>query len=225
LDGSIPKTRDWLFRSAIVKANDPVPEHAVRLQFPLPDKMKMDWPDFPVISPDGRRVVLPGIAYGGSRHLWLRSLDSLTDQLLPGTEEAYAPFWSPDSRSFAFFTDASLRRINAAGGPAQTICNVSGSNPGGTWSRNGVILFSGTFGSGMFRVSAAGGEPESVIQLDKSRQETGQSFPQFLPDGRHFLYLSEGSGRHDLYVGSLDAKGTRMLIQGGRRQPTFRPGF
>jgi hypothetical protein len=77
--------------------------HTLRLQFPLPDKMKMDSFDYPVVSPDGQRVLLPGFAADGDRHLWLRSLDSLADQLLPGTEDVHWPFWSPDSRSVAFF--------------------------------------------------------------------------------------------------------------------------
>ncbi len=203
----------------------PVESQAIRFQFPLPDKMTTDSFDFPVVSPDGHRVVLPGIGADHTRHLWLRSLDSLTEQLLPGSEEAYYPFWSPDSRSIAFFTTTNkLKRIDAAGGPAQTVCDVNSPNLGGTWSPNGVILFSGTFGSGIFRVSAAGGEPRPVLELDKSRQETRQDFPQFLPDGRHFLYLSEGPKR-GVYLASLDAAGTRILIPGGSAATYASPGF
>jgi len=212
--------------AAVLFSQHSAESHAVRFQFPLPDKMKMDSFDFPVISPDGQRVLLPGVAADGSRHLWLRSLDSLAAQLLPGTEEAYLPFWSPDGRSIAFFTTTKLKRIDAAGGPAQTICNLTWPNLGGTWNRDGVILFSGTSGSGIFRVSAAGSEPEPVIQLDKSHQATDQSFPQFFPDGRRFLYLSERGGKHDLYMGSLDAKkDARLLIPGGTATSYVPPGF
>ncbi len=202
----------------------PAESHAVRFQFPLPEKTTTDWFGFPVVSPDGQRVVLPGVAADGSRHLWLRSLDSLTGQLLPGTEEAYLPFWSPDSRSVAFFTNTKLKRIDAAGGPAQSICDVAFPTGGGTWSRNGVIAFSGTNGSAIYRVSAAGGEPKPVIQLDKSRQQTSMLLPQFLPDGRHFLYLSEGP-KHGVYVASLDAAGTPILIPDGSAATYASPGF
>ncbi|HYM05474.1 MAG TPA: protein kinase [Terriglobales bacterium] len=196
--------------------------HTVRLQFPLPDKVRID---YPVISPDGQRVLLPGVGSDGTRHLWLRSLDSLTYQVLPGTEEAYFPFWSPDSESVAFFTSTKLKRIKVAGGPAETICNVGSANVGGTWNREGVILFSDSYGRGMRRVSASGGESRPVIELNKSRHETAQTFPQFLPDGRHFLYLSEEGANHDLYVGSLDAKDAHVLIRGGSPATYVPPGF
>jgi len=205
----------------------PAEGHTVRFQVPLPDKMSMDWFDFPVISPDGQHLVLPGNAPDGVRHLWLRSLDSLSDQLAPGTDEGYFPFWSPDSRSLAFFTNEKLKRIDLAGGTPQTICDVKAFNPGGTWNRDGSILFSGTFGSGIFQVSAAGGEPKSVLLLDKSRQETGQFLPQFLPDGRHFLYASQSAsgGKGGIYVGSLDSREPRMLLTTEANPSYARPGF
>jgi len=185
--------------------------HAVQFQIPLPEKMQMDLFDFPVISPDGQRLILPGMASDGTRHLWLRSLDSLTYQLLPETEGAYLPFWSPDDRAVAFFSNSKLKRIDMAGG-AQTICEVAFPNGGGAWNREGLILFSGTQGSGIFQVSAAGGEPRAVLQLDKSRQETGQFTPQFLPDGRHFLYASQaGNGKGGIYAGLVDSKQTWRL--------------
>ncbi len=204
----------------------PPETHTMRLQVPLPEKMRMEDFDFPVISPDGQRLIIPGIASDQTRHLWLRSLDSLNYQLLPETEDGYFPFWSPDSRIIAFFTNNKLKRVDAAGGPAQTICDVVSPNGatlvtvcqtqacalGGTWNREGVILFSGTDGSGIFRVSAAGGEPKAVLQLDKSRQETGQLSPQFLPDGRHFVYASQGgSVKGGIYAGLLDSSETWRL--------------
>jgi eukaryotic-like serine/threonine-protein kinase len=204
----------------------PAEGHTMRFQVPLPEKMSMDSLDFPVISPDGQRLIIPGIAADGTRHLWLRSLDSLTYQLLPETEGAVEPFWSPDNRAIAFFTNSKLMRIEAAGGPALTICDVTYPNVGGAWNRDGVILFSGTWGAGIFRVSATGGEPRAVLQLDKSRQETGQLTPQFLPDGRHFIYSSQaGVGKGGIYTGSLDSKETWRLSSAASNASYAPPGF
>ncbi len=221
--GGMPSPRMWMAATALLAIvlaavtlayfrQRPAGTHTVRFQIPLPENVHMDSFDFPVISPGGQRLILPGIASDGTRHLWLRSLDSLVYQLLPETEGGYLPFWSPDNRAVAFFTNSELKRIEAAGGPAQTICDVAFPSGGGTWNREGVILFSGTNGLGIFRVSAAGGEPKAVLQIDKSRQEIEQVTPQFLPDGRHFVYASQaGNGKGGIYAGLLDSKETWRL--------------
>jgi serine/threonine protein kinase/Tol biopolymer transport system component len=199
--------------------------HAVRFQIPLPERMSFEWHDFPVISPNGQRLVLPGVASDGVRHLWIRSLDSLTDHLLPGTEESYHPFWSPDSLSVAFFAKDELKRIDLAGGPPQTLCDAAYPALGGAWNQDDVILLS--IKGGILRVSATGGQPKPVLQLDKSRQESLQLWPHFLPDGRHFLYLSQSArwGKGGIYVGSLDSKepGTRLATESNASYS--QPGF
>ena len=124
----------------------------------MPDKVTFDWWDFPEISPDGRRLVIPGIAPDGKRLLWIRSLDSLAVEALPGTEGACYPFWSPDSRSVAFFTVAGkLKKIDISGGTAQTLCDIPplGGGNGGAWNQNGVILFA-TYGQPLRRISEDG---------------------------------------------------------------------
>ena len=235
--GRMPSPRMWMAATALLAIvlaavtlayfrQRPAQTHTVRFQVPLPEKVSMDSLDFPVISPDGQRLILPGIASDGTRHLWLRSLDSLTYQLLPETEGGYLPFWSPDNRAVAFFTNSELKRIEAAGGPAQTICDVAFPSGGGTWNRDGLILFSGTNGSGIFRVSAAGGEPKVVLQLDKSRQETLQLTPQFLPDGRHFIYSSQaGVGKGGIYAGLVDSKETLRLSSAESNASYAPPGI
>jgi serine/threonine protein kinase len=199
--------------------------HAIRFQLPLPDKMRFEWYDFPVISPNGQRIVLPGVGSDGVRHLWIRSLDSLTDHLLPGTEGSYHPFWSPDSRSVAFFAKDELKRIDLAGGPPQTLCDAAYPALGGAWNQDGVILLSTK--TGILRVSATGGQPILVLQLDKSRQETLQHWPHFLPDGRHFVYLSLSArlGKGGIYVGSLDPKETGMRLSTESNASYSPPGF
>src|SRR5262249_13137422 len=155
------------------------------------------------ISPDGRRLVFSASNEGKSQ-LWLRPLDSVAAQPLAGTDGATYPFWSPDSASVGFFAEGKVKRIDIVGGASQVLANASAGR-GGAWNREGTILFGEAAGS-LFNVPATGGEPVAV-----TRRETGQSshrFPQFLPDGRHFIYIVEGQG---VYTGSLDASSSKRL--------------
>ena len=124
--------------------------------------------------------------------LAVRSLDTLEPQILPGTEGVIStPFWSPDNRFIGFFAQGKLKKVDVTGGPPQELCDAAGGE-GGTWNRDGVIVFAPTPTSGLFRVSAAGGTPVPLTTLDASRQERSHRHPWFLPDGRHFLYVSLG---------------------------------
>ena len=160
--------------------------------------------DYPTISPDGRRLAFVATV-DGKTLLWVRSLDSLTAQSLAGTEDAASPFWSPDSRFLAFFSEGRLKRVDVTGGPPQTLCTVDGVR-GGTWSRDGTILFSGAPGP-IRRVIAAGGVPTTVTKV-QSPTELSHNWPQFLPDGRHFLYWlyarDADRQRGVVIIGSLD---------------------
>jgi eukaryotic-like serine/threonine-protein kinase len=140
--------------------------HPIRFLVAMPDKVHSAWWDYPVISPDGRRFVIPGDTPGGKRLLWMHSLDSLAVEALPATEGAYYPFWSPDSRFVAFFTIAGkLKKIDISSGAPQTLCDVPpmGGGNGGTWNRNGVILFATDRGP-LRRISEDGGEPQQEEQ-------------------------------------------------------------
>ena len=168
------------------------------------------------ISPDGRLLAFVDVV-NGIFHLWVRPLDSLEARVLPGTEDGVTPFWSADSRSIGFFdlTSRKLKKVDVSGGPPETVCDArvgGAAGAGGTWNLQNVILFGQA--DGLFRVSAAGGVPTPVTTLDPSRQETAHSFPQFLPDGRHFLFLAS-SGQPEnsaIYVGSLDSKDRTRVI-------------
>ncbi len=163
------------------------------------------------ISPDGTMLVFAAVSSRESATLWLRRLDSLDAHELPGTEGVNGPFWSPDGKSIGFFADGKLKRIDVAGGPAQVLCEAA-TEQGGDWNADGTILF-GTDNI-IQRIPAGGGTPQRVTTLDPSRRETRHSLPQFLEDGKTFLYFIE-SPRADvqgLYAASLDKpKGTRIL--------------
>jgi Tol biopolymer transport system component/predicted Ser/Thr protein kinase len=166
----------------------------------------------PIISPDGRRVAFVGVTPEGTSKLWLRPIDATTAQPLPGTEDATYPFWSPDARFIAFFASGQLKKIDVAGGSPQTICEATNGR-GGTWNRAGVIVFSQRISAGLALVSSAGGPSTPLTTLDTSKGEQSHRFPHFLPDGRHFLFVtltnSENSG---VYVGDIESKTTVRLI-------------
>src|SRR5262249_35235624 len=113
-----------------------------RFQIFPPDRATVA--DYPTISPDGRRLAFVATV-DGKTFLWVRAFDSLTAQSVAGTEDAASPFWSPDSRLLAFFSAGKLKKVDVAGGLPQTLCPVDGAR-GGTWSRDGTILFSGAPG-------------------------------------------------------------------------------
>jgi len=191
----------------------PADVHPARFLVAPPDKVTLSWNDTPVVSPDGRRFVFSGTNADGTRRLWIRSLESPVIRPLAGTEEPAAPFWSPDSRFVAFFSKRKLKKIDTSGGPPQILCDGPEFPAGGTWSTDGVILFT-TFGRTLVRVPAGGGEVKAVRQLDKYRHEAAQGWPHFLPDGRHFLYTSRSNdaGKSGIYAGSLDSQETHLVV-------------
>ncbi len=164
--------------------------------------------DFFAISPDGRYLVTSAWVKG-RRQLWLRPMDALQAQPIPFTEDGAFPFWSPDSLFIGFFAQGKLKKVAAAGGQAQSLCVVPSSR-GGSWSRDGVIVFSpNNSGISIQRVPAVGGDPVNV-----TRTKGIQRLPVFLPDGQHFLYLSreaaaEASG---IFVSSLDGSENRRIL-------------
>jgi eukaryotic-like serine/threonine-protein kinase len=168
----------------------------------------------PAVSPDGRRVVFVA-AVDGKRALWVRDLDSLESRMLPGTENAAAPFWAPDSRQLGFFVAGKLLKIDLTGAPAITIAATTGGLNGGAWSKENVIVFTSSSTAGLLRVSAAGGTPARLTELDMSRNEIAHRKPNFLPDGRHFVYLAVSSEAEKtaIFVGDLQSKDKKLVAR------------
>ncbi len=170
-----------------------------------------------VLSPDGRYLAfIARHGDDGKTRLWVRTLESARARVLTGTEGAFRPFWSPDGQSLAFFADGRLKRITVAGGPAQTLATVGYRPSGGTWSSNGLILYSDRMSPIYAVPDSGGGTVKAVTTFDTARQEIAHYEPQFLPDGRHFLFFAEStaSEHRGTYVGALDEPTPIRLLDG-----------
>jgi Tol biopolymer transport system component len=190
----------------------------LRVELNPPDKMQFnlsgDHGGPAMISPDGRYLVFSAYGSGGAQ-LYLRSLDSTSPQALPGTEGAMFPFWSPDSRSVAFFTDDKLKRIEVSGGTPVTICG-STLGRGGSWNQDGTIVAALSYNTGLSQVPASGGTPTPVTTIDGVHYSSNR-WPWFLPDGKHFLYIAvkhnaPTSPETAVFLASLDGKENRLLF-------------
>ncbi|HEY7863062.1 MAG TPA: hypothetical protein VIE39_05345, partial [Thermoanaerobaculia bacterium] len=198
----------------LVPRTTPSSGSVLRTSILVPEKQFIG---FLALSPDGRSMAFVASPPGGKRSLWVRPLEGLSAKRLDGTENADFPFWSPDSGSIGFFADEKLKRVDAAGGAVVTLCEASPNGLGGTWSADGTILF-GLPSRPIHRVADSGGASQPVTKLDASRKETSHRYPQFLPDGQHFLYLAANlAGAPDdpanqINVGALDGGAGRSVL-------------
>ncbi len=200
---------------------EPAATSAIRFSIHPPGKKAFDatvrefHPYSSALSPDGERLALVTMDEGRTQ-LWVHSFDMLSAQPLAGAEGARNPFWSPDSRFIGFFADGKLKKIEAASGPPQTLCQATRWGTAATWNREGVILFSADFS--IYRVSAEGGEPALVSKPDQTG-EVHHLWPCFLPDGRHFVFTAGGLSKqaNDLYIGSLDSSEIKPLLKDASR--------
>ena len=209
------------FGFAIAYARRPAPEsRVVRASINAPEGASFRFLSIeagPVeISPDGRSLAFVARTEVGRNVLFVRSLDGLEPRPLPGTEGATRPFWSPDGRQLGFFADKKLKKVALSGGLPIPLASAEDAR-GGTWNRDGVIVFSPGFAGPLHQVSSAGGQSRPVTKLDASRRETTHRYPYFLPDGKHFIYLARsdftGSGNQPVIsVASLESSQGKVLL-------------
>ena len=175
-----------------------------------------------VLSPDGNQVVMNLADAQGRPKLWVRSLSSDGAQPLEGTEGGILPFWSPDSRFIAFFAvDGKLRKIPAAGGPTEALCDVW-QTYGGTWSRHGIIVFA-TGRKGLYQVPASGGTPTRIPIPEKDAADYRR--PSFLPDSKYFLVTSNAASG-GIFVVSLDTGAVQHVLPNESSPASYvEPGY
>jgi serine/threonine protein kinase/Tol biopolymer transport system component len=167
------------------------------------------------VSPDGRELAFVALGSDGKTALWVRALSASGAQQLNGTEGAGFPFWSPDSREIGFFADARLKTVDVASDTVQALCD-SFFTMGGTWNRDGTIVFGASLGGPLYRVPASGGTPAPVTELLRQDSIQTDRWPFFLPDGKHFLYFADWTSPADprtngIYVGSVDAGAAKLI--------------
>jgi len=195
----------------------PSPVAPVRFSIPPPAGHVIREPYGPgdaKISPDGRAVAFTAIDSSGVFRLWVRRLDETASRMVPGTDNAAGPVWSPDGRHLAFAADGKLKRTGIDGGDTETLCAAPDMR-GATWSDDGTIVFAASAEGPLFRVSADGGTPVAVTALDSARLETSHRFPTFLPDGRHFIFVAVPPrlGRYTILVGSVDGMTPKKVLE------------
>ncbi|HSF18122.1 MAG TPA: protein kinase [Vicinamibacteria bacterium] len=186
----------------------------------------------PTISRDGRRIVYVGVL-GDRRRLYLRELDQLESRAIEGTDGAHSPFFSPDGLWIGFLADGKMKKVSVLGGAPIDLCNAYAEGPGGAWTLDDTIWFSGNWNSGFLEVSSEGGEPVAVTSPDRERREVGHWWPDFLPDGTHALFtVFMDDGSHRIAVIDLGTGRWTHLFPGmqGRYEPSghvvfFRSGI
>jgi Tol biopolymer transport system component len=207
----------------------PAAETPMVLAIAMPQHRPFDAFGQAVLSPDGSTIVFvadmvgPTLSAISPPSLWLRAIDRSEPRPLPGTQGALQPFWSPDGTSIGFFADGKLKRIAVSGGPAQIIADAPASY-GGSWNRDGVIIFCDGERP-VYRVDAKGGTPRAVTRMTPKKEEAHR-WPVFLPDGDHFIFLGDAprTEEHHLKVGSLRDGSSRDLIQAVTNAQYVEPG-
>jgi eukaryotic-like serine/threonine-protein kinase len=183
------------------------------------------------VAPNGRTVAVVGHRESARKDvISLYDVGSPDARSLADSEGATFPFWAPDGKFLAFFADGKLKKMDIAGGPAQTLCDAP-SGRGGTWNKQGVIVFapSGMLLSGLYRIPASGGTPTPISTPDANRGENTHRWPMFLPDGRHFLYLAANvtgaSDPNGIFMGLLDSNEKRFVVKTSTNAAYAAPGY
>jgi len=210
------------------RSSGTVSSHLAALTIPPPRQWRMGGLDGPAevaLSPDGTSLAFVATDSAGIYHVCVRQLSELEARAIPGTENGRLPFWSPDSRSLGFFARGKLMKADLGGGSPVVLTDAPDSR-GGNWSPQGVIVFAPNRQGGLYRVPDGGGSPVELTHLDPSRQEFGHRYPQFLPDGKHFLFVGvRNGGDHTTWMGSLDGSPPREVRRGYSASVFANPGY
>ena len=167
------------------------------------------------LSPDGTSLAYIGL-HEGTNQIFVRALDSLETHLVPGTDSASAPFFSPDGQWIGFFSGGKLKKVPTTGGAVQNVCDAT-SNEGGTWAADDTIYFAPTNTSGLWKVSATGGSSTAVTTLDRNKGEVSHRWPQVLPGGTAVIFTvwtGPGSDERHLHLHMLGSGERRVLVPG-----------
>jgi eukaryotic-like serine/threonine-protein kinase len=167
------------------------------------------------VSPNGARLAFVAVSREGKSTLWVRSLSVTSAQEFSGTEGAMYPFWSPDSQRVGFFADGKLRILDPESGALKILCSAP-TGRGGTWNRDGDILFAPAIIGPLYEVADRGGEAKQLTKTAREGTGEGHRWPYFLPDGKHFLYLIDWNGPGDnksngIYAGSLSSGESKLV--------------
>jgi serine/threonine protein kinase len=203
----------------------PAEPPVLRSNVVLPSKVRLDSTNTAIaLSPDGKKLVMAAAGEGGKQQLYLRSLDALTVQSIQGTEEATYPFWSPDGAYIGFFTPGKLKKVTLSSGAVQTICDAVDGR-GGTWSKEGTIVFAPAGDGALFSVPDSGGTPVQLTSPE--RPGLSHRHPQFLPDGKHVLYFSAAGGATNtgVYAVNIDDKKSMFITASQARVQYVEPGY
>jgi Tol biopolymer transport system component/predicted Ser/Thr protein kinase len=196
----------------------------VRLSLAAPPNAPFETLGSMAVAPDGSKIAFVAQTVDGKRTLWVRDLDVVSPRLLPGTDGASLPFWSPDSRFLGFFADGKLKKIDTSGGPPQVLASAP-FGYGGTWNRDGVIVFTPNVFDPLYRVAASGGTAVPVTKLGP--REEAHRWPNFLPDGKHVVFLADArlTEDHRVKLTSIDSGESRDLLGAVSNVAYVNPGY
>lgn len=178
----------------------------------------------PAIAPDGSAVVFAaGRRSAGSSRLWLHTIAENEARPLPGTEGAQYPFWAPDNQRIAFFVDTVLKAVDVTTGAVDQLSFLPGTGRGGTWNEAGDILFAVT-GGAIYLIPEGGLGPEPLTHVDSWSRKR---MPQFLPDGRQFIFFASERGWHEpgIAVASLDSPESSFVVESSSAARYVEPGY
>jgi eukaryotic-like serine/threonine-protein kinase len=200
----------------------PAPADAVHLAMPVPADVTLFDGDGPVVSPDGRQIAFAGFV-GSKRFLHVRPAEASAVRRIAGTEGAFLPFWSPDGHFIGFFSlDGRLKKVDLSGGAVTILAEVS-LGSGASWNQEGVILI-GSLGNGpIWRITESDKQMHAATRLNGVSGERGHRSPQFLPDGRRFLYVAEYPDRRALYAASVDGEQPSLILDDFESNVAYAP--